>query len=183
MNWDFHTGSERCPSMNSVCSLRWLPLQERQLSWFSTCWWFGFFLLCVLIWEWEHRYLFFRFFELILPFVEPVVGLMGQTQQHLPTVARLRTLWVDWDAAHTLGDQGRTVSSGCRVLRCLEGWTLEECQLAASWLTLGPQKLMGVVSRSGAGEGWDRKEQAAPLPEMSCSQRMFLRWKYLGLLV
>lgn len=62
------------------------------------------------------------------------------------------------------GDQGRTISPGCRVLGHLEGWTLQECQLAAD--TLGPQKLMGVSSRSGAGEGWDRKGQAASLPGM-----------------
>lgn len=53
--------------------------------------------------EYENTDIFFGFFELTLHFV----GLMGQTQQHLPTVARLRMLWDDWDAAPTLGDQFR----------------------------------------------------------------------------
>lgn len=80
------------------------------------------------------------------------------------SVACLRTLQVDWFCCTCSGGQGRTISPGCRVLGHLEGWTLQECQLAAD--SLGPQKLMGVFGRSGAGEGWGRKEQAAPFPGM-----------------
>ena len=37
---------------------------------------------------------------------------------------------------------------------------------AATWQTLGPEKLMDVANTSGADEGWERKEQATPLPGM-----------------
>lgn len=62
---------------------------------------------------------------------------------------------------------------GCAFLckhRLLGPGTFAGVDLAAvpdgNWQTLGPKKLMDVASRSGAGEGWERKGQATPLPGM-----------------
>ena len=63
-----------------------------------------FLALCPYQRVWDHKYLFPRSFELPLPFVVPVLGLTGQTQQHLPRVACVRAsglmgmLHLPWEA-------------------------------------------------------------------------------------